>query len=372
MQTRGLTGLRLPAMTIPIQDERAPSALNIHRKSVGTTAGHAGQGPTPVDAYTLDTCAGLAVTVWTYGATLVEVLFPDRDGRMDNLVVRLPDLDWYQQRAKNPYVGATLGRFARCIAGGCFELDGRSYQLDRNEGLHHFHGGTLGFDRFVWQAETQRGDDQISLHLRLDRPDGDQGYPGALAAEAIYRVDKHRRLMLEYRATTTASTIIGLTNHSFWNLAQSITIDGHQLAVNALRVVMADDDLIPQGPPAWVAGTRLDYTSPRPIGKDRLDHCFLLDDPAWAAILADPVSGRVLRLATDQPALAVYSADHFAAPRVGLCLQTGACPNAPNRADFPSSRLDPGGMYCHRTTYQLALEPARSAWIGVAGACEGW
>ncbi|GAA1094026.1 aldose epimerase family protein [Streptomyces javensis] len=328
----------------------------IQRERVGTTAGHRGQGPTDVDAYTLDTGEGLAVVVWTYGAQLVEVLVPDREGRTGNVVVRLPDLDGYQDRAANPYVGSTVGRYCRCVAGGRFRLDGVAHHLDRNDGDHHIHGGALGFDRYVWRAEAERADGVLSLRLCLDSPDGDQGYPGALSAEVRYQVSGEGTLTFDYRATTTASTIVGLTNHAYWNLAGGGRIDGHLLALNAGRAVVFDDELIPlPGPPADLTGSPLDHREPKPIGGRRLDNCFVLDGPDWAARLHDPASGRTMRVVTDQPAVGVYSADGFAGRRrSGICLEAGPLPDAPNRADYPPVRLDPGETYRHRTVHHFS------------------
>ncbi|HEU0299355.1 MAG TPA: aldose epimerase family protein [Longimicrobium sp.] len=330
--------------------------MQIYREPIGTTTGLAGQPPADVDAYTLDTGAGLATTVWTYGATVVEVRVPDRAGRAANVVLRLPDLDAYQDRSRNAsYLGATLGRFGRCVAGARFQLDGREYRLDRNHGRHHFHGGTNGFDRYVWKADAGRDGDSLALKLDLHSRDGDQGYPGDLSATAVYRVDREGRLTLEYRATTTASTIVGLTSHAFWNLAGTGTIGGQRLALNAARVLPTDDELIPLGAPVDVAGTSLDYTAPRPIREDRLDHCFALDDPAWAAELHDPGTGRAMRVVTDQPGLAVYSGDGLREPRTGLCLQSGAWPDAPNHPSYPAVRLDPGTEYRHHVRYEFTL-----------------
>ena len=329
--------------------------MDIRHERIGTTTGHTEQESTLVDAYTLDTGTGLVITVWTYGSTLIEVLVPDRDGRMDNVIMRLPDLSSYEDRTKNPYIGATLGRYARCIAEGRLRLDELDYQLACNYGRHHFHGGKTGFDRFVWDADVHQGCDELSLRLRLDRPDGDQGYPGALSAETVYRVHKDGRLTFEYRATTTAPTVVALTNHAYWNLAGSGTVNEQHLVLNAARVVMVDDELIPIGAPVSIAGTQLDYSTPRPIADDQLDHCFVLDDPTWAAELFDPASGRVMRVRTDQPGLAVYSADGLIERRTGLCLQTGAWPDSPNRADYPSSRLDPGTAYRHHTTHEFSV-----------------
>jgi aldose 1-epimerase len=339
---------------LPTQFVLLLTAVNIHRETIGISSGHAEQGPTPVDAYTLDTGRGISIVVWTYGATLIEVLVPDRNAHLANVVVRLPDLRNYENRLKNPYFGATLGRFARCIAKGRFRLDEVDYQLECNFGGHHFHGGKIGFDRFVWNAEAERRGDELLLHLRLERPDGDQGYPGALSVETIYLVRGDGRLSFEHRAITTASTVVALTNHSYWNLASSGTVNNHRLALNAARVLLLDNELIPLGLPVDVVGTELDYTRTRPLADHRLDHCFVLDDAAWAAELFDPASGRFMRVLTDQPGLAVYSADGLTEPRVGLCLQTGAWPDSPNRADYPSSRLDPGAKYRHQTTHEFS------------------
>jgi aldose 1-epimerase len=338
--------------------------MEIHHQLVGSTAGHSAQAPTPVESYTLDTGAGLTVTVWTYGATLVEVLVPGRDRRTANVTVRLPDLANYEDRLRNPYIGAVLGRFCRCVAGGRFQLDGVEHRLDRNDGRHHLHGGSVGFDRFVWDAEAGRDGDALAVRLRLDRPDGDQGYPGALSAEVTYRASSDGRLRLDYQATATASTIVGLTSHAFWNLAGAGRVDGHRLRLNASRCVALDDELIPvPGAPASIAGTRLDYARQRPLGSDRLDNFFVVDNSAWAAELTEPTNGRAMRVVTDQPGLGVYTGEGLRPPRAGLSLQSSAFPDAPNRADFPSCRLEPSETYRHHIVHEftVASKPARIA-----------
>ena len=331
--------------------------MDIRRRNVGITAGHAKQGPTQVDEYVIDNGSGLSVTAWTYGATLVEVAVPDRTGRLDNIIVRLPTLADYENRAINPYVGATLGRYARCVSEGQFMLDGIKYQLTRNHGRHHFHGGAIGFDRFVWEASVEREPDAVILRLHLDRPDGDEGYPGTLSAEVSYRIHSSQKLTIEYRAATTASTIVALSNHAYWNLGGGGLIDRHRIAVNASRVVAVDDELVPCGPLLDVNDcSSLDYREPRIIGGKCLDCCFVLQDSTWAADLSDLESGRRMRVVTDQPGLAVYSGEILPRPRSGLSLQTGALPNSPNREDFPSSRLDAGAVYRHWTTFEFSVQ----------------
>ncbi|ALO99407.1 aldose epimerase [Streptomyces corchorusii] len=333
--------------------------MHARKESVGVTAGHPGQGPRPVDAYELDTGDGLAIVVWTYGATLVEVRVPDRHGRQENVVLRHARLRDYENRRGNPYLGATVGRFCRNIAYGKFTLDGRSYQLDLNDRRHHIHGGSYGFDRVVWDAELTRSADALTLRLRYLSPDGDQGYPGALAAETSYRVEAGGRLTFEHRATTSASTIVGFTNHAYWNLAGSGdggVIDDHRLRLNATHMLPFDDEFLPVAGPVPVHGTAYDFTTARRLGRTRIDNFFTLSDPAWAAEMSDPASGRRMRVVTDQPGIGLYSADRYARSRAGLCLETGAWPDAANRPEFPSARLDPDGVYTSRTTHHFTVD----------------
>jgi aldose 1-epimerase len=335
--------------------------MNIHREVVGSAPGPEGHGEHVVESYHLDNGRGLSITVWTYGATLVEVLVPDAGGTTCNVVLRLPALDDYLDRARNPYVGSTVGRYCRSVANGSFVLDGVRHELDRNDGRHHVHGGTEGFDRRLWTARTYRDEDALTLELRLLSPAGDQGYPGAVDVRCRYRIDSGNRLTITFSATTTEPTVVGLTNHAFWNLAGQDRIDGHVLRLNSDRVVRFDEDLIPlAGPAADVLGSDLDFTTARQVGPRRLDNFFPLDDPAWAAELYDPDSGRLMRVSTDHPGVGVYSADGLAAPRTGLCLETGAWPDAPNRPDFPSVRLDPGQNHRHSTVYEFITRRATS------------
>lgn len=327
--------------------------MRITSVTVGTTAGHEQQDPTAVEAYTLDTEAGLSVTVWTYGASLVAVLVPDREGRRDNVVVGCSSLAEYEE-PRNRFVGSTLGRYARCIAGGLLPIGPVAHQLDRNEGGHHFHGGHIGFDRFVWDAEAHESSGRLALKLRLDRPDGDQGYPGAVHAETVYAFDDAGRLTFAHSATTSAPTVVEMTNHAYWNLAGRGTIDDHMLRVASAGVLLVDDDLIPVDLPVAVKDAGLDYRRRKRLGSSRLDHCFALDDASPAAELLHPASGRCMRIVTDQPGLQVYSGDGLVASRGGIALQTGGWPNAPRMPTFPSARLDPGQIYRHETTHEFS------------------
>jgi aldose 1-epimerase len=300
----------------------------------------------------------LTVTVWTYGATLVEVVVPDRHGERRNVVCRLPDLAAYEDRRLNAYVGSTVGRYCRGVRDGAFVLDGTRHVLDRNAGGHHLHGGRDGFDRRVWHAtRVESGDDHATAVLELVSADGDQGYPGEVTATVAYRLDAGGRLTFDYGAVTTAPTLVGLTNHAFWNLAGHGTVDDQELTLHADRVVPFDEELFPlDEPPRPVAGTALDFRRARRIGAARLDNFYVLDGPGPAAELWDERSGRRMRVTTDQPGLGVYSGDGLFAPRGGLALEAGAWPDAPNVPGAPSARLDPGQTYRHRTVHEFTVD----------------
>ncbi|WP_068874047.1 MULTISPECIES: aldose epimerase family protein [unclassified Phenylobacterium] len=326
--------------------------MKVSRRTVGSFTDPDDGSRHPVEALRAEAEGRLVVEVWTYGATLVEAQTPDRSGRLANVCLTLPDLEAYVDPARNPYIGCVMGRFARCVRNGRLQIDGRLWQLDRNMGPHHFHGGSRGFDRFVWDAEVESSPAHVDLVLRLKRPDGDQGYPGAVEVETRYRVSGDGDLAIEHRAVADAPTIVGLTSHAFWNLAGTGRIDEHRLAVNASRFIAADEAFMPlPGPPRRVDDSPCDLRFPETIGARTLDLCYALDDPGWAARLEHPASGRTMTIETDQPGLAVYSGDHLPARRTGLCLQTGAWPDAPNRPDFPSPRLEAGETYVHYTRY---------------------
>lgn len=327
----------------------------IRKEVVGFTRGHCGQSSREVVSITLmldDT----ALTVWSYGATLVELCIPDKGGLVSNVVQRLPDLGAYE--TDDAYVGATMGRYARCVAGGRLKLGGREYQLDRNLGGHHFHGGSLGFHRYVWDAEAGRDGEALVARFRHLSPDGDQGYPGAVEVVATFRLHPGRRLSIEYEGRTSATTLIGLTSHAFWSLVGAGRIDAHELRVASSCVVATDDAHIPFDSSRRIVGTSLDFTTGRRIGSLELDHCFVVGCAKPVLELRHPLTCRRLTISTDQPGLALYTGDRLAAPRGGLCIQPTALPDAPNRPDFPSALLEPGETYHSRSIYEFSCDAA--------------
>ncbi|MET7284725.1 aldose epimerase family protein [Streptomyces sp. NPDC005573] len=311
---------------------------------------------TPVHRWTLER-GGVRVRILSYGGIVQSAEVPDREGRTADVVLGFPGLDGYLEHPE-PYLGALVGRYANRIAGGRFPLDGWTYALARNNGPNSLHGGERGFDRRVWRVEPA-GD---GLRLSRVSPHGEEGFPGRLEVSATYSLDASGALRIAYEAVTDAPTILNLTNHTYWNLAGSGHAGGHELRLAASRYTPVDGDLIPDGPPADVTGTRFDFRTARKTGSG-YDHNFVLDKgvtgaPEEVAELYDPGSGRVLTVSTTEPGLQLYTADHLAepfAPCDGVALETQHFPDSPNRPDFPSTELRPGEVYRSETVYGFSV-----------------
>lgn len=312
---------------------------------------------TPVHRWTLER-AGVRVRVLTYGGIVQSAEVPDRDGRAVDVVLGFPDVAGYLAHPE-PYFGALVGRYANRIAGGAFPLDGRTYELARNNAPNSLHGGTHGFDKRVWDAEP------VEHGVRLSRvsPDGEEGFPGRLEVSATYTLAADGALRIAYEAVTDAPTVVNLTNHSYWNLsgAASGSAGGHALRVDASRYTAVDADLIPTGVEP-VADSRFDFRTERKVGAG-YDHNFVLDkgrtaDAVEVAELYDPASGRVVTVATTEPGLQLYTADHLGepfGPGHGIALETQHFPDSPNRPEFPSTELRPGGAYRSETVYGFGV-----------------
>ncbi|MGW0846488.1 aldose epimerase family protein [Streptomyces sp. NPDC002787] len=316
---------------------------------------------TTVHRWTLER-GGTRVRVLTYGGIVQSVEVPDREGRAADVVLGFADLDGYL-RNSGPFFGALIGRYANRIAQGRFSLDGHVYELERNNPPNSLHGGPLGFDKRVWEAEGVAG----GAGVRLSRvsPDGEEGFPGRLEVSATYTLDEDGgALRIAYEAVTDAPTVVNLTNHSYWNLAGASagSAGGHELRIAASRVTPVDADLIPTGELAQVEGTRFDFRVARKVGAG-YDHNFVLDKGVTAraegvAELWEPGSGRVLSVATTEPGMQLYTADHLEGPfwpGDGIALETQHFPDSPNRPRFPSAVLRPGGVYRSETVYGFGV-----------------
>ena len=329
----------------------------------------------PVLRYSLSNTAGLTLRVLTYGGIVQSLEVPDARGRVANVVLGFPSLHGYLA-AGDAYFGGLVGRFANRLAGGRFRLDGKSYAVDVNAGGNCLHGGRNSFDKRLWRVEPL-SDSELSL--TLTSADGDQGFPGRLRVEVTYCL-LQSGVRIVYRATTDASTVINLTNHSYFNLAGegSGSVEGHTLVIDADEFTPVGPDLIPTGEVASVTDTPLDlrYAAaigarlrdphPQMLAAHGYDHNYVLRGSGLrrAARLADPVTGRVLEVLTDQPGLQLYSGNFLDGSHVGtsgrayrqsdgIALESQHFPDSPNHPGFPSTVLRPGQLFASSTTWQF-------------------
>jgi len=325
------------------------------------------------EQYILTNKNGLSAQITNYGAILIALQMPDRDGRIDNVCLGFDDLQGYLGR--HPYFGAVVGRYANRIAGGSFTLFGKKIQLACNEkGINHLHGGEVGFDKKLWQAEPFLSQEQAGVKLSSISPDGEEGYPGNLKTEVLYRLNEENVLSVEYTATTDWPTPVNLTHHGYWNFAGAGrgTILDHELMLYCTGYLPVDGHLIPTGEIASVFNTPFDFIWPKKISKDIMtvagyDHCFVIARPhdglVKAAEVMDLASGRGMEVWTTKPGIQLYTGNSLDGIRgaggalydkfSGLCLETQFYPDSVNRPYFPSPILLPGKRYHHTTTMKF-------------------
>lgn len=312
---------------------------------------------TQVHRWTIER-AGVRARVLSYGGILQSLEAPDQAGRTADVVLGMPRLDDYLTYT-GPYYGALVGRYANRIAGGRFTLDDRVVHLEQNGGPNSLHGGSGGFDKRVWKVtETDHG-----VRLARSSPHGEEGFPGWLEVTAEYTLDEDGALSIAYEAVTDAPTVVNLTNHAYWNLAGAAARNAgvQQLRLAASRFTPVDDNLIPTGELAEVAGTRFDFLEQREIGPG-YDHNFVLDKgvtdkPVEITEMWDPRSGRVLTISTTEPGIQVYTGEHLQGPYAsgdGVALETQHFPDSPNQPSFPSTVLRPGHVFRSETVYALS------------------
>ncbi|MCV4342116.1 aldose epimerase family protein [Pseudomonas capsici] len=340
---------------------------------------------TPIEKYTLQNSHGLQASIITYGATLQALKVPDRNGKVEDIVLGFDDVQGYQANG-TVYFGATIGRFGNRLAGGTFKLDDKTYRVPLNDKTNALHGGNQGFDKRIWKAESIKADGSVGVKLSYLSPDGEMGFPGALLTEVIYSLNDRNELKIDYRATTDKPTVLNLTNHSYFNLAGAGNGDILQqvATLHASRYTPVNDKLIPTGELAPVAGTPMDFLKPTAIGKNiKADHQQLKyaepgqggfdfnwvldtkgDVSKLAAEVSDPRSGRHLQLFTTEPGVQLYTGNflddsiHGKAGKVyphwgAFTLETQHYPDAPNQPAFPSTRLDPGKAYTQTTIFKF-------------------
>jgi len=330
-----------------------------------------------VGIYTLTNANALKARLMTYGATLVSLEVPDRNGNLADITLGHDSLDGYLRAS--PYFGCTVGLYGNRIAKGRFTLNGTEYQLAINDGENHLHGGIKGFDKVIWKAEPVLEEGEVSVKFKYLSKDGEEGYPGNLNCMVIYTLTNKNELKISYEATTDKATPVNLTHHSYFNLAGQGEDDilGHELMLNADHYIPVDEGLIPTGEIRSVKGTPWDFTRLKTIGveiaevKGGYDHNFVLNGNEQELILAarlhHPGSGRTMEIFTKEPGIQFYSGNFLDGSitgksgkvyrkHYGLCLETQHFPDSPNKPNFPSTILNPDETYKSLTVHKFYTE----------------
>ena len=334
---------------------------------------------TAVDLYTLTNANGIEAKITNYGGIVVSLKTPDRKGSLSDVVLGYETVDGYVR--KNPFFGSLVGRYGNRIGQAKFSLNGVEYQLARNNGRNHLHGGLVGFDKKVWQARPGKSADGVGLELTYLSRDGEEGYPGNLSVTVTYTLTNNNGLRIDYLATTDKDTIVNLTNHSYFNLAGEGTILGHQLVLNADRFTPVDSELITTGELRSVKGTALDFLQPHAIGEridateeqivfgKGYDHNFVLNHAAGtlglAASVYEPTTGRAMEVYTTEPGVQFYTGNFLDGSitgkggrvyhrRSGFCLETQHFPDSPNKPQFPTVLLKKGAEYKSTTVFRFS------------------
>jgi len=360
-------------------DTGSATKMSVEKTSFGKTA-----DGKEVDLYTFTNAKGAVLKMTNFGATIVALHVPDRDGKLGNVTLGFDSVTGYE--GHNAYFGSTIGRYGNRIAKGKFTLDGTEYTLATNNGENHLHGGKKGFDRAIWHVAQFQNEQAVGAMFTYTSADGEEGYPGKLDVQVTYTLTNDNELRIEYDATTDKPTVLNLTNHTYWNLAGSGTILEHELMLAADQYLTVDKGLIPTGA-ADVKETVMDFTEPTAIGKrigvlkepedgpKGYDHCYVLrrkdgdrvlkdKELALAARVKDPSSGRVMEIHTDQPAVQLYTGNFLDGGKengghkqhAAFCLETQHHPDAPNHEDFPSTVLRPGELYHTQTLHKFLAE----------------
>ena len=332
-----------------------------------------------IDLFVLKNTNDMIVKITNYGGKIVQILVPDRDGNLGDVVLGYETIDCFIKGS--PSMGALIGRYANRIAKGRFELNGKTYKLATNNDPNHLHGGNKGFRFKVWDAKQI---DEQKLELSYLSVDGEEGYPGNLIVKVTYTLTDKNELQIDYFAVTDKSTVLNLTNHAFFNLAgegSGLILD-HEVLINANFFTPTDETNIPNGEIIHVKGTPFDFTQTTKIG-DRIneddqqlkfgkgyDHNFVLnksDKPiAFAARVYEPTTGRVMEVFTTEPGIQLYTGNFLSEKDIGkagkkyptrsaFCLETQHYPDSPNQNNFPTTVLNPGEECKSTTIYKFSV-----------------
>ena len=342
-------------------------------------------GTDSVFQYTLANKNGMTVKILNYGGTVTDIITPDKNGKMGDVILGYDSLSGYRQTG-NPYFGCLVGRYANRIANAKFTLDarpddpvgpGKEYTLAVNNGPNSLHGGLKGFDKVIWAVKSFT---DSSLSLSYLGKDGEEGYPGNLTADVTYSLSGDNAFKIEYSATADKPTPVNLTNHCYFNLSAGAdsTILDHELMLKADKYTPVNETLIPTGKIDEVKGTAMDFTTVKKIGKEitqvsgGYDHNWVLNrsgsDIEMIGSVYHAASGRYMEVFTTQPGIQFYSGNFLDGTlkntiggtkyvkHAGLCLETQHFPDSPNQPSFPNTILKPGETYHHTTVYKFSIK----------------
>ena len=345
--------------------------------------GRLADGSVP-NIYELTNSNGIKIRILNYGGIIQSIITPDRHGDFKDIILGFDTLQEYV--TDQTYHGALVGRFANRIAGGVFSLDGKEHQLIKNDGENCLHGGSVGFNRALWDAQVIEKSGAETLRLTHTSPHGDQGFPGEVQVTADYSLSEENELSVQLRATTDRSTFVSLTMHPYFNLTgdSDQSILDHALTVHADRFLPITDSMKPKGYFAEVEDTPFDFRHEISLGSkifsgdeqlllaSGYDHCFVRREnsktPTIFAELYEPGSGREMIVKSNAPGLQLYTGNFLNStdqgkgkknfsPLGGVCLEPQEFPNAPNEPRFALKPLHPGKVYAHRLAFNFSTRP---------------
>lgn len=339
---------------------------------------------TKIQLYTISN-GSMSFSCMNYGCTLTSIVLNNKDGSKTDVLLGFSTLEGYINN--NCCFGAFVGRFANRIGKASFTLDGKKYHLDKNDGPNCLHGGFNGYDKKVWNAKVIEEKKYCGVKFTRLSPDGEQGFPGNLKLSVTYLLDENNNLSCTYTAETDKATPVNLTNHAYFNLAGSGSIESHTLKMNSLKVLEVSPKLIPTGKLLDVKDTPFDFTQEKTIGRDiaqtavGYDHCFVTekydsenkncgvpvddDDLVEFAVLKDPSTKHEMSVFTNLPGCQLYTGNFIKGIQgkngkiyenhEAYCLETQTFPDSPNKPDFPSCILEPGKKMKAVTVYQFTI-----------------
>lgn len=347
------------------------SKMEIIKENFGTTT----EG-VMVNLYTLKNKNGMIAKITNYGGIVTSLLVPDKDGNQDDVTLGFDNLQAYLDG--HPYFGCIVGRYGNRIAKGKFELEGVEYNLAKNNDENHLHGGEIGFDKKIWDAESVENEEGVGLKLHYVSEDMEEGYPGNLDVTVTYMLTDENELKINYEATINKPCPINLTWHGYFNLTGGKeNILNHEMEINADKYIVVDETLIPTGEFRELIGSEMDFTSSKTIGSqfDKVpggyDHTYVINKSSseigLVARVYEPTSGRVMEVYSTEPGVQFYTGNFLDGSltgkngivykkQFGFCLETQHFPDSPNQPSFPSTILKPGEKYSQTTIYKFSTK----------------